>query len=110
MFVPFSVFCAVTDQGSVFKSRTKRTDDKLSWSFGWLNYETRSLGYVAEQQSDVMLQSSILTLDRHLFGTKLLRSFNVCIYGSRGNLIRSKESEIARVDMYLSQLRLSAGS
>jgi hypothetical protein len=44
------VFTVVTDRGSVFKSWTKRTeDDKLSWSFGWLNYESRNMGYVAEQ-------------------------------------------------------------
>jgi hypothetical protein len=53
----------VTIQGSVFKSWTWRTeDDKLSWSFGWLNYENRNLSYVAEQHCHVMLQSSILTL------------------------------------------------
>jgi hypothetical protein len=46
------IVSVVTDQGSVFKSRTKRTeDDKLSWSFGWLNYESRNMGYVAEQHS-----------------------------------------------------------
>jgi hypothetical protein len=40
----------VTDQVSVFKSRTRRTeDDKLSWSFGWLNCESRSLGYIAQR-------------------------------------------------------------
>jgi hypothetical protein len=42
----------VTNQGSVFKSRIKRIEgDKLSWSFGWLNYESRNMGYVAEQHS-----------------------------------------------------------
>jgi hypothetical protein len=36
----------------VYKSRTKRTDDdKLSWLFGWLKYESRNMGYVAEQHS-----------------------------------------------------------
>jgi hypothetical protein len=44
--------CSVTDHGSVFKSRTMRTEeDKLSWSFCWLNYESRNMGYVAELHS-----------------------------------------------------------
>jgi hypothetical protein len=42
----------VTDQGSVFESRIGQTEDeKLSWSFSWLNCERMSLGYVAELHS-----------------------------------------------------------
>jgi hypothetical protein len=83
----------------VFKSRTNRTDDKLIWSFDWLNHETRGLGYVAEQHSHA---SQALIWDKAVL--KFAFMF------PRGNLIRSKESKRAIVDMYLRQLRLSAGS
>jgi hypothetical protein len=54
---------AVTAQGSVFRSRTRRTDEKLCWSFGWLNCEGRT--------------EQLLTLYWHLYGTELLCNFNV---------------------------------
>jgi hypothetical protein len=48
------IFCliSVTDQGSVFESRTGQTEDeKLSWLFSGLNCERMSVGYVAELRS-----------------------------------------------------------
>jgi hypothetical protein len=43
---------SVTDQRSVFESRTGQTEDeKLSWLFSWLNCQRVSLGYFAELHS-----------------------------------------------------------
>jgi hypothetical protein len=58
----------------VFESWTGQTEDeKLSWSFSGLNCERMSVGCVAELHSHAK---------KSLFGTELLFSFNVCIYGS----------------------------
>jgi hypothetical protein len=53
MFIIIIIIPVVTEQGSVFESRTGQTEDeKLSWSFSWLNCERMSLGYVAELHSN----------------------------------------------------------
>jgi hypothetical protein len=48
----FYLATVVTDQGSLFESRTRQTEDeKLSWLFSGLNCERMGVGYVAELHS-----------------------------------------------------------
>jgi hypothetical protein len=80
-------FITVTEQGSVFESRTGLTEDeKLSWAFSGLNCERMSVG----------VRSCILMLKSTCLEQSYRAVLMFAVMVRRSILIRSKESERAR--------------